>query len=191
MHFREALDRVAVRELVALPNVQDHAVVLGRVADTVDRRHRADDHAIRPLEDGFRRGQSHLLDVLVDRAVLLDVEIARRYVRFRLVVIVIRDEILDRVVWEKLAELGIELRGKRLVRRKYERGTSGACDHVRHRVRLARTSDAEKRLERQAVGETLDEPIDRLRLIACGLERLVQLVRAIGKRHDHFSRSLF
>jgi len=43
--------------------------------------------------------------VLVDRAVLLDVEVARRDVGLGLVVVVVADEVLDRVLGEELAEL--------------------------------------------------------------------------------------
>ena len=136
---------------VALLQVQDHAVVLGRVADAVDRRHRRDDHAIGPLEDRLGRRQPHLLDVLVDRAVLLDVEVARRDVGLRLVVVVVRDEVLDRVVREELAELRIELRRQRLVGRDHDRRPPGARDDVGHRERLARARHAQQRLERQAV----------------------------------------
>ena len=180
LHLRQPLDRVALRHAVALLQVQDHAVVLGRVADAVDRGHRRDDHAVRPLEDRLGRGQAHLLDVLVDRAVLLDVEVARRDVRLRLVVVVVRHEVLDRVVREELAELGVELRGERLVRRDHDRGPSGARDHVGHRERLARPRDAQQRLVREPVGEALDELRDRLRLVARRLERHVQFVGAVG-----------
>ena len=97
----------------------------------------------------LRRRQPHLLDVLVDRAVLLDVEVARRDVRFRLVVVVVRDEVLDGVVREELAELRVELRRERLVRREHERRPAGARNDVGHRVRLAGAGDAEQRLERR------------------------------------------
>ena len=157
LHLGQALDRVALRDAVALLQVQDHAVVLGRIADAVDRRHRGHDHAIRPLEDRLGRRQAHLLDVLVDRRVLLDVEIARRNVGLGLVVVVVGDEVLDRVVREELAELRVELRGERLVGRDHDRRAAGPRDDVGHRERLARAGDAEQRLEREAVAETLDE----------------------------------
>ena len=113
-----------------------------------------------------------LLDMLVDRRVLLDVEVARRHVGFRLVIVVVRDEILDRVVGKELAELGVELRGERLVGREHQRRPIEARDDVRHRVRLARAGDAEQRLEREAVADSFDERIDRLRLVPGGRKKL-------------------
>ena len=53
--------------------------------------------------------------------VLLDVEVGLRDVRLGLVVVVVRDEVLDRVAGEELAELVAELRGERLVVRDHER----------------------------------------------------------------------
>jgi hypothetical protein len=76
LHRHQARDDVALRHLLALAQVQDHAVVLGRVADAVDRRHRGDDHHVAPLHQRLGRRQAHLLDVLVDRGILLDVEVA-------------------------------------------------------------------------------------------------------------------
>ena len=61
------------------------------------------------------------VDVVVDRRVLLDVEVGLRDVRLGLVVVVVGDEVLDRVVREELAELVAELRGERLVVRDHER----------------------------------------------------------------------
>ena len=185
LHLGQAPDGVALRDPVAHRDVQDHAVVLGGVADAVDRRHRGDDHAIGALEDRLGRRQPHLLDVLVDRAVLLDVEVARGNVGLRLVVIVVGDEVLDGVVREELAELAVELRGERLVGCEHQRRPAGAGDDVGHRVGLAGARDAEQRLEREAVLEALDQLGDRLRLVAGGREGLVELERAARERDDH------
>ena len=185
LHLGQALDRLALRDPVAHRHVQDHAVVFGRVADAVDRRHRGDDHAVRALEDRLGGRQPHLLDVLVDRAVLLDVEVARRDVGLGLVVVVVGDEVLDGVVGEELPELGVQLRGERLVGGEHQRRPAGAGDDVGHRVGLARAGDAQQRLEREPVLEALDQPGDRLRLVAGRRKRLVERERAAGKRDGH------
>ncbi len=89
LHFGQALDGVALAQAVTLVEVQDHAVVLGWIADAVDRRDRGDDDAVRSLEDRLGRRQAHLLDVLVDRRILLDVQVARGNIRLGLVVVVV------------------------------------------------------------------------------------------------------
>ena len=84
--------------------------------------------ASRPLEQRLGRRQAHLLDVLVDRGVLLDVGVGGRHVGFGLVVVVVRDEVLDRVVREELPELAVELRRQRLVVRQHERRALHAAE---------------------------------------------------------------
>src|SRR3546814_1452302 len=64
---------------------------------------------------------SDLLDVFVDRTVLVDEGVGARDVGLRLVVVVVRDEILDRIVREKLLELAVQLRRQGLVRRHDQR----------------------------------------------------------------------
>ena len=121
---------------------------------------------VAPLEHALGRRQAHLLDVLVDRAVLLDEEIALRHVGLGLVVVVVADEVLDRVLREELAELAVELRRQRLVGREDDRRPADLGDHVGHREGLARAGDAEQRLEREAVADALDQALDRRRLVA-------------------------
>jgi hypothetical protein len=54
-------------------------------------------------------------DLVVDRRVLLDIGVGLRDVRLGLVVVVVRDEVLDGVVRKELTELGGELGRERLV----------------------------------------------------------------------------
>jgi hypothetical protein len=181
LHGHQASQHLALRRLLAFAQVQDHAVVLGGVANAVDRRDGGDDHHVAPLEQRLGGRQAHLLDVLVDRRVLLDEEIARRHVGFGLVVVVVRDEVLDRVLREELAELGVKLRRQRLVRRQHQRRPAQARDDVRHRVGLARAGDPEQGLERQAVGEAFGELVYRFGLVTAGREHLVETEGTVGK----------
>ena len=170
LQLRQAAQQVALVQRRAAREMQHHAVVRLGIAEAVDRRHRRDDHDVAALEHGFRRRQPHLLDVAVDRGVLLDVRVARGHVGFGLVVVVVRNEVLDGVLREELAHLAVELRRERLVVREDQRRPLHGADHARHCVRLARSRDAEQRLLREAVRQPVDELRDRLRLVARGLE---------------------
>ena len=57
---------------------------------------------VAPHEQRARRRVAQPVDVVVDRGVLLDVEIGLRDVRLGLVVVVVGDEVLDGVVREEL-----------------------------------------------------------------------------------------
>ncbi len=112
LHVRQALDDRPLIELVADAHGQDHVVVFVAVTDTVDARHRGNDHHVAPLDQALGGRQAHLLDVVVDRAVLLDEQIARRHIGFWLVVVVVRNKILDGVFREKLLEFRVKLGGQ-------------------------------------------------------------------------------
>ena len=106
------------------------------------------------------------VDVVVPRGVLLDVEVGLGHVRLGLVVVVVGDEVLDRVVGEELAELVAELRGKRLVVRDHERGPLDLLDDPRHGRGLAGAGRPEQRLVALAGAEPFGESCDRRRLIS-------------------------
>ena len=89
---------------------------------------RRDDDHVAPLEEGVGRGVAEPVDLVVPRRVLLDVGVAPGQVRLRLVVVEVADEVLDGVVREELAELGVELGGERLVVGEDERRLAGALD---------------------------------------------------------------
>ena len=75
--------------------------------------------------------------MVIDRGVFLYIEIPRRHVRLRLVVVVVRHEVLHRVFREEIPEFGVELRRERFIRRHHERRHPGARNDVRHREGLS------------------------------------------------------
>ncbi len=184
LHADQLRDQVALADLVAHPRDQPHLRVVLGLADAVDRAHgRHDDH-VAPLEDALGGRQPHLLDVLVDRAVLLDEQVALRHVGLGLVVVVVADEVLDRVPGEELAELAVQLRRQRLVGREDDRRPAQPRDDVGHGEGLARARDAQQRLEAQAVVDAFHQLVDRDRLVARRQVRPEQLERRIGKADE-------
>ena len=93
-----------------------------------------------------------------------------RHVGLGLVVVVVGDEVLDRVVREEFAELAVELRGEGLVVRQHHGRALHALDHRRCGHGLSAAGDAEERLVRESLVQALDQLVDRLRLITGGFE---------------------
>ncbi len=169
-----AQQRVAVDLLAALEDLHVHLVRLRR-AQAVDARDRRDHDHVAAREHGCRRGVAQPVDLLVDRGVLLDVEVAARDVGLGLVVVVVGDEVLDGVVGEEGPELVAELGRERLVVGDHERRALHRLDHPRHRHRLAGAGGAEQRLEALAGDDALRHRLDRPRLVCGGREDAVEL----------------
>ncbi len=114
------------------------------------------------------RRVAELVDLLVDRGVLLDVGVRAGDVGLGLVIVVITDEIRDGVFRKEGLELPVELGGEGLVVGDDEGGPVHGGDHVRHREGLPGTGHAEENLVMITLLQPLDEAGDRLRLIPRG-----------------------
>ncbi len=180
LHADQLRDHVALADLVAHPGDETHLGVVLGLADAVDGTDRGHDHRVAPLQHALGGRQAHLLDVLVDRAVLLDEQVALRHIGLGLVVVVVADEILHRVARKELAELGVQLRGQGLVGRKHDRRTAHAGDHIGHGEGLARAGHAQQGLVGQAVVDAFTQQADGLGLVAGRRVGLEQLERRIG-----------
>ena len=144
LHVDQQPQQRVARHLVADLQL-DRAVQVGlRGAEAVDARHRRHHHHIAPRQQARRRRVPQPLDVVVDRAVLLDVGVGLRDVRLGLVIVVVRDEIFNRVVRQHLPQLVGELRGQRLVRRHHQGGPLQPLDQPGRRRRLAGTRGAQQ-----------------------------------------------
>ena len=178
----EAREQVPPVEDVALPDEEQHPVVgLGR-AEAVDARHRRHDQHVAALEEAPGGGEAEPVDLLVDRGLLLDVGVRLRDVGLGLVVVVVRDEVLDRVLREERLELLVELGGQRLVVGEHQGRAVDPRDHGRHGEGLARARDPEQHLVLVAALEPRDELLDRGRLVPAGLEVAHQLEAGVRLR---------
>ena len=144
LHVDQQPQQRVARHLVA--DLQLHrAVQVGlRGAEAVDARHRRHHDDVAPRQQARRRRVPQPLDVVVDRAVLLDVGVGLRDVRLGLVVVVVRDEVLDRVVRQHLPQLVGQLCGQRLVRRHHQRRPLQLLDQPRRGGRLAGAGGAQQ-----------------------------------------------
>ena len=166
LHRRQATDNRVAGDFLAALQMQHHAVVIDRIADAVNRRHRRHNQAIASLHQRLRRRQAHLLDMLVYARVLFDEQIARRHIRFGLIIIVIRDEILDGVFRKKAAKLRVKLRRQRFVVGENHRRAILARDDLRHREGFSRSGHAEQSLALHSFFDSGQQAGDGLRLIA-------------------------
>ena len=180
LHLHQLAQHLVAVDLLADLEHLHLLVVDLRRADPVDAGDGGDDDHVAAGEEGGRRGVAQPVDLVVDRGVLLDVEVLGRDVGLGLVVVVVGDEVLDRVVGEELAELVAELRGQRLVVGDHQRGPLHRRDRRRHREGLAGPGRAEQRLELLTGLQPLGQPGDRLRLV--GRRRVGGIQLELGHR---------
>jgi hypothetical protein len=146
LQIRQPAQDGALIDLFAAHQMQHHFHVGIGIAQTVNRRHGGDNDGIGPLQNRLGRRQPHLLDMLVDRSILFDVGIGRRHVGFRLVIVVIGDEIFHGVIREKGLHLAVKLRRQRLVGRQHQRRPLHGGDDVGDGEGLAAAGDAQQGL---------------------------------------------
>ena len=125
LQCHEVCQQLALGNALAHLQLEGHGRVGFHVADAVDARHRGDHDDVVALQQRAGGGVAHPVDLLVDRAFLLDVGVGARHVGFGLVVVVVGDEVLHRVAGEERAELAVQLRGQRLVGREDQGGALG------------------------------------------------------------------
>src|ERR1035437_2123467 len=168
------IDEVAQHGVAAVlpadPQPQDRRAVVDRRAEAVDATHARDDDHAPPLEERLRGGVAQLVDLVVAARVLLDVRVRARQIRLGLVVVEVADEVLDGVVRQEFAELGVQLRGQRLVVRQHDRRLLVPLYDLRNGVGLATAGDAQQRLMAQTPGQAFAQFLDRIGLVAGRLE---------------------
>ncbi|MBA7685820.1 hypothetical protein ES703_94248 [subsurface metagenome] len=86
-------------------------MVLSRLTQTVDARYRGDDNHIAALKEGMSGGVAQFINLLIDIALFLNVSIGVRNIGFRLVVVIVADEVFYGVIGEELPELAGKLSG--------------------------------------------------------------------------------
>ncbi len=162
--------QLPLRNAVAHLDRERHRRIGFNRADTVDAGDRGHDDDVVAFEQRARGGVAHTVDLLVDRAVLLDVGVRARDIGFGLVIVVIGNEILDGVIREERLELAVKLRRQRLIRRQDQRGPLRFLYHLRHCEGLARAGHAQQHLVALPRACRRDQLTDRGWLIAARLE---------------------
>lgn len=111
------------------------------------------------------------IDFFVDVRIFFDVLIRTRKIGFGLKIIVITDEVFNRVLREKITKFTIQLCRKCFVMGDDEDRALNAPYDIRHREGFSRTGDTQERGESLSLLEPLGNLINSLRLITPEFER--------------------
>lgn len=113
---------------------------------------------------------AHFIDFVVDAGVFFDEGVGCGYVGFRLVVVVVADEVFDGVFGEECFEFAVELGCKDFVWGEDEGWSVYFGDCVGDGEGFSGASDAHEDLVWDVAAEALDEFADGLGLVALGFE---------------------
>ena len=108
------------------------------------------------------------VDFLVDGGILLNIGVRMGNICLRLIIIIVGDEILHRIVGEKLPELAAKLGRQRLVVGKHQGGPVYLFDHRCHGEGLAGAGNTQKCLLRQPQLHAPGQGFNCLRLVTGG-----------------------
>ncbi len=139
------------------------------VSKTVNTGDRCNDEHVTAREQVHGCRMAKLFDLFVDARIFLDVRIGVRYVRLRLVVIVVRDEVADRIIGEELLELVTKLGSQRLIVGQNQRRALHLLDNIGHGKGFSRSRGTEQGLMLLAFLQPRHELFDSLRLVASWL----------------------
>ena len=174
MHFHQPADERIHGEALADLHGNDHLGVVFRRTEAVDAGDRSHDDDVTPRQQGMCRRMSQLVDIVVDGRILFDVGVRGGHIGFRLIVIVIADEVFHGIAWKERAEFAVQLGGKGLVGGQHQRRTVAAGDEVGHGEGLARPCHPQQYLRRDTGLDIADELVDGLGLVARGLVLALQ-----------------
>ena len=148
-----------------LPQGEDHALVVLRVAQAVDAADGGHHNHIPPLEEGGSGAVPQALDLVVDARVLLNEGVRGGDIGLRLIIIVVGHEVFHRVIGEKLLELAAQLGSQDLVVGKDQGGPLGPLDDLCHGIGLAGAGNPQEGLLLQPQLQSSGQSVDGLRLI--------------------------
>src|SRR5256885_3246279 len=165
-NFHQLSCNVLALDLLALFEKQKHAVIRFRRSQAINATYRSNNQNVLALKQRASRRKPQLVEFIIDGGFFLDVQVGRWNVRFRLVVVVIRNKIFDGVMWEEILELVIELRRQGFVMCYDQRRPVRLLDDLGHGIGLAGSSDPEQHLLLFAVDHTTNQRLNRRALVA-------------------------
>ena len=137
LYIRELSEQARSVHLHARPQADELVAIRTRTTQSVYARDRCDYDDIPPLKLSCCSGVSELIYLIINVCVLLYIHVRRRDVGLRLIIVVVRNEILDGVVWEELLELSVKLSRQGFVVRNYQGRFLHSLYDFRHSKSLA------------------------------------------------------
>ena len=170
LHADEFAQQVVPVHGVA-PLERDHSGhILLRGSQTVDAGHGGHDDHVPAGQQCVGGRVPQAFHLLIDGGVLFDERVRLRHIRFRLVIVVVRDEVLNGVVGQQFPEFIGQLCGQGLVLHHDKRGALDLFNQPRRGGRLSSPGGAQQHHILFSVVDAFGQFLDGRRLVAGRLE---------------------
>ena len=109
MQVNQLVDHLIPIPLHTGPQRQYHILIIHRAAQPIDTGYTGNDDYIPPLRQCRCCRKTQLVNLIVDGRILRNISVRRRYIRLRLIIIIIGDKVFHCVLREKFLKLTIQL----------------------------------------------------------------------------------
>jgi hypothetical protein len=147
-----------------------HAAIFPGRTEAIDTGYTGHNDYVSPLQEGTGCGMAQAVYGVVYRGVFCDIGIGLRYIGFRLIIVIIADEVLHGIFGKKLFEFIEELAGQGLIGGYNKGGPLCLGNDVGHGKGLAGTGNTEEYLVLVAFLQGTGEGFNGLRLVAKRVE---------------------
>ena len=139
----QSVHQLGTREYIALFEGNHVLLKFDRVTDTIQTRHRCHNQYIAPTRQQSRGGaKAQFFNFIVNREVFFDISTCGRYIGFRLIVVVVRNEVFYSVIGEESLKFRIQLSSQRLIMCQHKSRTLNAFYHISDSKSLSRARNA-------------------------------------------------
>ena len=145
-------------------------LIFFRITERIYTRNGRNYYNVTAFEQCAGCGVAKLVYFIIYRCVFFNINVLAGYICLRLIIIVIRNKVFDRIFGKQRFEFRAKLCRKRFIVGKYKCGLVYVCDYVRHREGFAGAGHAHERLFRISAQHSFGKSLYRFGLIACRFE---------------------
>ena len=127
----QSMHQLGTREYIALFDCNHVLLEFHRVTDTIQTRHRCHNQHIAPARQERRScAKAQFFNFIIDREVFFYISTRRRDIGFRLIVVVVRNEVFHCIIGEEGFKLRIQLSSQRFVMCQHKSRALNAFHHI-------------------------------------------------------------
>ena len=143
-----------------------HFLKILRLTQAIDTGHTGDDNHVPPLNEGRRRRQAQLINLVIDRRIFGNIGIAGGHISLWLVIIIIGNKIFHCILRKEFLHFPVKLCGQRFIMGNDQRRLIKLLNHIGHGKGLAGSGNTKKCLELVAFFKTFHQLFDCLGLVS-------------------------